>query len=132
LTRHLRQRQHARAVVRVRRTCAVFALYRIRELVDARELLTALLPLLLERARVIDERAARASGTIQLGSVVVVEEDGEQRTYVLVGPVEAAPEAGKLAVDSPLGSALLGKRAGDEVTVTVPAGTQRVRVMELK
>jgi transcription elongation factor GreA len=87
---------------------------------------------ILERARVIDERAARQSDTIQLGSLVVVEEDGRQRTYELVGPVEADPDAGKLAIDSPVGSALLGKRVGDEATVETPAGRQRVRVKELK
>ena len=87
----------------------------------------------LARATIIDEEAARASDTIQLGSTVVLENgDGQEHTYQIVGTVEADPAAGKISRESPVGAALLGKRAGDTVEVQVPAGIQRLRIKALR
>ena len=87
----------------------------------------------LARATIIDEEAARASDTIQLGSTVVLENgDGQEHTYQIVGTVEADPAAGKISRESPVGAALLGKRAGDTVEVHAPAGIQRLRIKALR
>jgi transcription elongation factor GreA len=87
----------------------------------------------LARATIIDEEAARASETIQLGSVVVIENgDGHEHTYQIVGTVEADPAAGKISRESPVGAALLGKRAGDTVEVEAPAGVQHLRIKALR
>ena len=43
--------------------------------------------------------------------------------YTIVGPVEADPLAGKISNESPIGSALMGKKAGDKVTIETPKGT---------
>ena len=51
--------------------------------------------------------------------------------YCLVGPYESAPEMGKISVTSPIGQALIGAQAGDEVRVKTPAGFQEYEVLEI-
>ncbi|WP_242394614.1 transcription elongation factor GreB [Anaeromyxobacter oryzisoli] len=63
--------------------------------------------------------------------VTVEDEDGEERTYRLVGPDEFDVGRGLISVDAPLGRALLGKRPGDEVTVQRPAGETELTVVEI-
>ena len=52
--------------------------------------------------------------------------------YQLVGPYESEPEKGKISVTSPIGSALIGARAGDEVQVKTPAGIQEFEILEIR
>ena len=87
----------------------------------------------LGRATIIDEEAVRASDTVQIGRVVVVVNgDGAEHVYQIVSSAEADPGAGKISSESPVGGALLGKRAGDTVDVQVPAGLQHLRIKELR
>jgi transcription elongation factor GreA len=72
-----------------------------------------------------------AGAGADLGSVVTVEIDGDEVTYTLVGTAEADPGAGRLSVASPVGRALIGARAGDEVAVQTPRGAVRYRVVSL-
>ncbi|HZV48317.1 MAG TPA: transcription elongation factor GreA [Candidatus Dormibacteraeota bacterium] len=73
------------------------------------------------RAQIIQ---GRSSGVAEPGSAIEVEdEEGETVVYHLVGAVEADPANGFISVESPVGRALVGKRAGDRVSVEVPAGT---------
>ena len=76
------------------------------------------------------EPAPHPSGKAFFGAWVTVElEDGEVRTWRLVGPDEFDVARGLLSVDSPLGRALLGKGEGDVVTVQRPAGAAEVTVV---
>jgi transcription elongation factor GreB len=69
------------------------------------------------------EPAPHPSGKAFFGAWVTVEqEDGELRTWRLVGPDEFDVARGLLSVDSPLGRALLGKGEGDVVLVQRPSG----------
>jgi transcription elongation factor GreB len=61
--------------------------------------------------------------------VTIEDEDGEERTYRLVGADEFDVAAGLLSVDAPLGRALLGKGEGDVVTVQKPGGAAEVTVV---
>jgi transcription elongation factor GreA len=61
-------------------------------------------------------------GTVRLGSTVVVEVDGDEERYTIVGAIEAKPAAGLISNESPVGKALLGKRAGQRATVVTPRG----------
>ncbi|MCO5177725.1 MAG: transcription elongation factor GreA [Thermomicrobiales bacterium] len=64
-----------------------------------------------------------ASGAISFGSVVtLVDDENVEETWTIVGPQEANPRVGKISDVSPVGAALLGKRAGESVTVTAPGG----------
>lgn len=82
------------------------------------------------RAQIIE---GRSSSVAQPGSTIEIEDDdGETLTYHLVGAVEADPGAGRISVESPVGRALVGKRQGDRVSVTVPAGTVELVVKAVR
>ena len=82
------------------------------------------------RAHIIE---GSRSSVAEPGSTIDVEDDdGERITYHLVGAVEADPGSGRISVESPVGRALVGKRKGDEVSVTVPAGTIGLKVLEVR
>lgn len=60
---------------------------------------------------------------VYFGAYVTVEEEsGERAEYRLVGPDESDPAQGLLSIESPLGRALMGRGAGEEVTVRRPRG----------
>lgn len=88
---------------------------------------------MLESAEVIDERAARGSKEIRVGSTVSLKTgDGKTSTYQLVGPAEADPTAGRISHESPVGRALIGKKRGDKVQVAAPAGNVEMTVTSVK
>ena len=65
----------------------------------------------------------RGDGVVRFGAgVSLCGEDGRSVEYQIVGPDEFDVESGRISMDSPLGSALLGKCAGDEVSVQRPKG----------
>ncbi len=60
---------------------------------------------------------------VQFGATVSIEdEEGNTKTYSIVGQDEIDPKAGLISWKSPIGVALLGKEAGDEVEVKGPHG----------
>lgn len=63
----------------------------------------------------------KSGGAIHVGSTVELK-NGKSVTYQVVGPVEADPLEGKISNESPIGAALMGKKAGDKVTITTPKG----------
>jgi transcription elongation factor GreA len=74
----------------------------------------------------------RGTETIGLGSTFIVECDGNERTYMLVGSNEANPLIGKISNESPMGAAFIGRRPGDEVRVETPTGQTAYRIKEIK
>ena len=65
----------------------------------------------------------RGDGVVRFGAwVSLCGEDGRSVEYQIVGPDEFDVDSGRISMDSPLGSALLGKSAGDEVAVRRPKG----------
>ncbi|HWP29211.1 MAG TPA: transcription elongation factor GreA [Chloroflexota bacterium] len=86
---------------------------------------------MLATAVIIDEHPA--ADAVRLGSHVMVEdEDGETQEYMIVGSAEADPRQGRISNESPVGRALLGRRAGDEVLVNAPGGSFRLRIKEIR
>jgi transcription elongation factor GreA len=73
-----------------------------------------------------------ASDVVHLGSTVEIEQEGERLEYTIVGTAEANIAAGRLSDASPVGRALLGARAGDEVTVQLPGGAVVYRVVGVR
>ena len=82
------------------------------------------------RAQII--QSSRGSIAEPGSTIDVEDDDGERTTYHLVGAVEADPGSGRISVESPVGRALVGKRKGDAVSVTVPAGTIELKVLEVR
>jgi transcription elongation factor GreA len=77
---------------------------------------------ILKNAVVMDSK--HSSGTVEVGTTVTVLKKGdkEERTFTLVGSEEADSLNGRISNESPLGGALLGKKAGDKVMVESPKG----------
>ena len=81
------------------------------------------------RNAVVIEEEPRERGVVAVGAQVKVSSDEGEETYAIVGAAEADPLAGKISNESPLGRALLGHKAGDEVEWTSPIGTSRVKIL---
>lgn len=71
-------------------------------------------------------------GVVTVGSTVRVTSGGTERAYTLVGAAEADPAAGRISNESPLGSAFLGRKKGDKVTVRTPKGESEYKIVEVK
>jgi transcription elongation factor GreA len=69
-----------------------------------------------------------ADGSVRLGTRVVVADEFGETEYLIVGPQEADPTAGRISASSPVGAALLGARAGDTVSVATPSGSRSMEV----
>jgi transcription elongation GreA/GreB family factor len=93
--------------------------------------------LLSRRCDVLQEVLSRArvvvpDGTAVVGSRVLVRDsDGVLDTYTLVAPGEADSRSASISIDSPLGRALLGRRAGDAAAVAAPDGERAISVIEV-
>ena len=84
---------------------------------------------LMKNAEVID---AKLTDSIEIGTEVTVEKDGNNETFYIVGEFEADPMTKKLSSTSPIGSTLLGKKLGETVEVEVPVGTLKYKIKEIK
>ncbi len=60
---------------------------------------------------------------VELGNTVVLKNKSGEKTFTIVGSVEADPLDGKISDESPIGQALLGKKLGQEVEIITPAAT---------
>ena len=87
---------------------------------------------MMENAIIVDEAKLDAS-VISLGSFVKAhdKEFDEDVEYTIVGSNEANPMEGKISDLSPIGRALIGKKAGDNVTVHAPGGEVVLEILEV-
>ena len=74
-----------------------------------------------------------SSGVVELGSTVVLRDKNmETETFTIVGSTEADPTKGFISNESPLGKALLGSKAGDDLEIKTPAGLLNFRVLAVQ
>ena len=71
---------------------------------------------------------------VSIGTIVKVKDLDENETYeyAIVGANEADPAADKISNESPVGAGLLGAKRTQTVTIVIPAGTSRYKVMSIK
>lgn len=74
-----------------------------------------------KHARVIEKSS---TDQIDIGNTVVLDCQGKERTYTIVGSNEANPLEGRISNESPMGQALLGKKKGENVSIPTPAGNK--------
>ena len=75
---------------------------------------------------------AALSGEVQMGGrVTLLNQNGGEEEYTIVGSPEADPASGRISNESPVGKALLNKRVGDEVEVNTPAGTVTLTISSI-
>jgi transcription elongation factor GreA len=76
---------------------------------------------------------SQSNGTVVFGSTVtLIDEQGEEDTWTIVGPQEANARLGRISNVSPVGAALLGKRAKDRITVSAPGGQTVYRIKAVR
>jgi len=83
----------------------------------------------LRRAQVVTEPSA--GGAVRIGSKVVIRDEFGDSTYEVVGPTEGNMARGLLSIASPLGKALVDRRAGDTVTFNTPGGQRQATIVSL-
>ncbi len=96
------------------------------------ELRIAKLELSLSRAKIIEARDLPNDKIYILSRVKLKDlANGEMCEYLLVSPEESNFEQNKISVTSPIGKALLGKKGGDTVEITVPVGILHYEILEI-
>lgn len=88
---------------------------------------------LINHAEIIKEEQYK-SGVVNIGTLVKVfdVEEDEEIEYSIVGPNEANPLMGMISDQSPIGRALIGNKAGDEVTVETPGGEMKFKILDVQ
>jgi len=85
---------------------------------------------LLAEAEVVETPPTRE--VIGPGATVLLQNEEGTERYTLVAPAEADPRQGRLSIESPVGRALLGRRAGEVVEVETPAGRRRLEIVAVE
>ncbi len=87
---------------------------------------------MLMRVRIVDS-SKFAAGEVHILSIVRIKNVLTQKEskYTMVSPEEADFASGKLAITSPIGKGLLGKKVGDFIEVIAPAGKQSYEILEI-
>jgi transcription elongation factor GreA len=85
----------------------------------------------LSHAQVIDVSTLNAGSRVVFGAIVELAdtESDEQKTYQIVGDLEADIKQGLIAISSPVARALIGKHEGDTVTIEAPGGTREYDII---
>ena len=87
----------------------------------------------LSRANIIDPTKL-SGGTVKFGATVtIVDEDtDEEKTYKIVGDIEADVKSGKISISSPIARAMIGKSVGDSIEVAAPGGARAYEILAVK
>ena len=84
----------------------------------------------IEHCEIIDNKK---KNQVSLGSTIVIKyDDGEEEEYMIVGSLEADPFNNRISNESPIGTAVLGKKQGDVVSVVSPNGSYDVTILKIK
>ena len=65
---------------------------------------------------------------VELGNTVVLKNSDGERSFTIVGSVEADPMKGKVSNESPIGKSLMGKKVGEEVEIITPVATTKYKL----
>jgi transcription elongation factor GreB len=86
----------------------------------------------LESAEIVDPATLSGDKVLFGATVTLGYENGDRRTYAIVGVDEIDPSRGKISWLSPLARALLGNCAGDVVPFHAPGGTQEIEILSVE
>src|SRR3982750_2134185 len=86
----------------------------------------------LSRALVIDPTTLSGDKIVFGATVTLLDEDEKKVKYQLVGQTEADARVGRISYNSPLGRALIGRSAGEEVEVSTPSGDKYYEVAKIE
>src|SRR5438067_11028732 len=86
----------------------------------------------LSRAMVIDPTTLSGDKVVFGATVTLLDEDEKQVRYQLVGQTEADARVGRISYNSPLGRALIGRQAGEDVEVSTPSGDRYYAIKKIE
>lgn len=86
----------------------------------------------IEDAEVVDPKQMKGQTVLFSATVTLVNEDGGEVVYQIVGEDEFDPKKGKISWKSPVAKALMGKKIGDEVKIVKPAGEEFVTIEDVE
>ena len=88
----------------------------------------------LSHAQVIDIATLTAGDRVVFGATVQLADcdTDEEKTYQIVGDLEADIKQGLIAISSPVARALIGKHEGDSISIDAPAGTREYEIISVK
>lgn len=86
----------------------------------------------ISRAQIVDPTTLSGDKIIFGATVSLLDDDDKPVKYQIVGPYEADAKIGRISYNSPLGRALIGRRVGDEIEVTVPSGDRSYGVEKIE
>ena len=86
----------------------------------------------LSRAMVIDPTTLSGDKVVFGATVTLKDEDDKKVNYQLVGQTEADARVGRISYNSPLGRALIGRQAGEEVEVSAPSGDRYYEIKKIE
>ncbi len=84
----------------------------------------------IKQAVIVEQRAV--DGKVRIGNLVTVETNNTQKTYQILGSSESSPSKGIISHTSPLGSALLGARSGDDVIVKLTNKIVKYKIIKVE
>lgn len=84
------------------------------------------------RAQIVDPTTLSGDKIIFGATVSLLDDDDKPVKYQIVGPYEADAKIGRISYNSPLGRALIGRKVGDEIEVTVPSGDRFYAVEKIE
>ncbi len=84
------------------------------------------------RSQIVDPTSLSGDKVIFGATVSLLDDDDKPVKYQIVGPYEADAKIGRISYNSPLGKALIGRKAGDEIEVTVPSGDKFYAVEKIE
>lgn len=85
---------------------------------------------LLNRAEII--KTNKNNNQVELGNTVTIENDGQQKTYLILGSAETNPEKGIISHNSPLGAALIGKTLGNVIEISLHGKIIHWKIIDIK
>ena len=86
----------------------------------------------LSRATIIDPKELSGDKIVFGATVTLLDDDDKPVTYQIVGETEADAKGGRISYNSPLGRALIGRRVGEDIEVTVPSGDRYYQVSKIE
>lgn len=85
----------------------------------------------IESAQVVDPKTIQSDKVVFSAHVTIQDENGEVKTYRIVGEDEISPQTNYISWKSPMAKALLGKKVGDEVVIKRPAGELEAEILKI-
>lgn len=83
-------------------------------------------------AEVVDPAEVQSDRVLFGATVTIETEEGETKTWAIVGADESNPEQGRISWTSPIARALFKSRVGDFVTYRIPAGEKEIEVLKIE